>query len=67
MKHELAAQRRPGQGSPPTRGRGLKLGNRNKPDSRDLVAPHAGARIETSQHAGHRREENSRPPRGGAD
>ncbi len=48
LKH-LFRQERPGQTrSPPMRGRGLKLGDSSIGMISDLVAPHAGAWIETT-------------------
>ena len=53
--------------SPPTRGRGLKLLRRRMHDMIDIVAPHAGARIETRTGRRSVKPKNRRPPRGGAD
>ena len=52
--------------SPPVRGRGLKHGNQETAMSPTLVAPRAGARIET-RHVGNAALAASRPPCGGAD
>ena len=53
--------------SPPTRGRGLKLKTMTMFPSLSVVAPHAGAWIETMRQVDSALPFVGRPPRGGVD
>ena len=53
--------------SPPARGRGLKLSWFSKANLLRLVAPRAGAWIETKGHDVNQGINTCRPPRGGVD
>ena len=53
--------------SPPTRGRGSKLGQLAGQGIDQVVAPHTGAWIETKKDLAHDRHDHGRPPHGGVD
>ena len=67
MKHALPAEPVGAVGSPPSRGRGLKLVNARGELHGRRVAPLAGAWIETSGVSSERAIACCRPPRGGVD
>ncbi len=67
MKLVSAGQSAIGQASPPTRGRGLKPHDWPLMTRANLVAPHAGAWIETALLQCNNVDLYRRPPRGGVD